>query len=120
MPQSLTPATNSPSSLELGRRLRSADDSGFFAVTARHAVPSTVLQKICYFHVTAFFKHDSPCPVLADACAVAAHRTSVFLPLGLSAFTNADLKASAPEEKSLLRFWLWCTEHSPTLYLQQS
>ena len=40
----LTPATNLPSPLELGRGLRSADVSGFFAVTARCSGSSTVLQ----------------------------------------------------------------------------
>lgn len=113
----LTPATDLPSSPELGGGLRSADVSGFFspdvlflALRSRKLVFSTLL---CFSSTTL------PCAVLADACPVAAHRTSVFLFLRLSAFMNADLRASAPDEESLLHFWP-CTERCPAPQLQQS
>lgn len=82
----------------------------FLALRSRKLVFSTLL---CFSSTTL------PCAVLADACPVAAHRTSVFLFLRLSAFTNADLRASAPDEESLLHFWP-CTERSPAPQLQQS
>lgn len=78
--------------------------------------PALCSQK-CFFHMLCFSSATLPCTVLADACPVAAHRTSVFLVFSLSSVVNADLKASAPDEKSSLSF-LPCRE--PSLHLQQS